>query len=369
LFIKVSQSDLMGALQIVQRGTSSQSTLPILAGIKIMAEKPNNLVLQGTDLELSIETSCEATVKTAGAVVVGGKLFVDIFRHLPDGAIEISMNIETGHVDIKAGKSSFSVKTMPAEDFPSFPEVTEKNTLELESQTLLGLVKQTIKAVSKDETRPVLTGALLDVESDNILMVATDSYRLAVKTARLAKKAKQKLKALIPYRALEEAQKLPVGDKDLIKLAGDEGLLGFSSNRTTIVTRLIEGQYPNYKQLIPEETTLRVEADKNELLGAIVRVALLAQKNMSVKVALGNGKIQIKAATQGVGEADEEVKAEISGEKTQEMAFNAQYLMDGLQGATGERVALEFTGPTNPGLIKSIPDDSYLYLIMPIRLT
>jgi DNA polymerase III subunit beta len=369
VFIKVSQSDLMGALQVVQRGTSSQSTLPILAGIKIKAEKPGTLTLQGTDLELSIETTCEATIKTAGAVVVGGKLFVDIFKHLPDGAIEISSNAETGHVDIKAGRSSFSVKTMPPEDFPAFPEVSEKNTLDIEAQVLLGLIRQTAKAVSKDETRPVLTGALLDIESDNLLMVATDSYRLAVKTAQLAKNTKQKLKALIPYRALEEVQKLLATAKSPVKITSTEGLLKIAAEQTTIITRLIEGQYPNYKQLIPEDTTLRVEADKGDLLGAIGRVALLAQKNMSIKMTVGAGRIQIKAATQGVGEANEEVKAEITDEKTQEMAFNAQYLMDGLQGVSGERVLLEFTGPTNPGLIKSTPNDNYLYLIMPIRLT
>lgn len=369
MIIKLVQSDFLTALQTVQKGASSQSTLPILTGIKIKAEKPARVILQSTDLELSIEAACEATVKKEGTVVVTGKLLVDIIRHLPDGAIELSSEDDEKSVAVRAETASFKIKTMPPEDFPAFPEVGAEKTVDIEAQTFVEMIKQTGKAVSRDETRPVLTGALLNIEEKNLLMVATDSYRLAIKSVGTKTAGANKISILIPARALEEAQRALAGTKGKVRLSTDENLLKIEAENTTIVSRLIEGQFPNYKQLIPNETLLRVEVDKQEMISSISRVALLAQKNMSVKMAVDGQKIRVQAATQGVGEAQETVKAKTKGESVGEMAFNAQYLLDGLQSAMGEKIVLEFTGPVNPGIIKSSDTDDYLYLIMPIRIS
>ncbi|MDP1808546.1 MAG: DNA polymerase III subunit beta [Actinomycetota bacterium] len=368
MIIKLAQSDFLTALQTVQRGASSQSTLPILTGIKIRAEKTVGAVLQSTDLELSIESVCPATVKKEGTVVVTGKLLVDIVRHLPDGAIELSSEDDEKNLIVKAESASFKVKTMPPEDFPAFPEVETKKSVSIEAQTLVEMIRQTGKAVSRDETRPVLTGALLSIEEKNLLLVATDSYRLAIKSVPTKTAGTDKISILIPIRALEEIQRALAATKGEARLSTNENLLKIEADKMVMVSRLIEGQFPNYKQLIPKETLLRAEADKQEVVAAISRVALLAQKNMSVKMTADAQKIHVQAATQGVGEAQETVKAKTKGEAVGEMAFNAQYLLDGLQGASGEKIVFEFTGPVNPGVIKAGNADDYLYLIMPIRI-
>lgn len=369
MFIKLAQSDFLNALQVVQRGTASQSTLPILTGIKIKTDGTESVILHATDLELSIETRCAAVVKKAGSVVVTGKLLVDIVRHLPEGAIEISSEGEQKSILVKAEKSSFKVKTMPPEDFPAFPEVEEKKTVGLDAKMFSEMIRQTSRSISRDETRPVLTGALLCAEAKSLIMVATDSYRLAVKTAVVKTKNVVELSVIIPHRALDEIQKAIVSQDGALSMSTDESLLKISTENTVIVTRLIEGQFPNYKQLIPKETSLSAEVNKEEMVGAISRVALLAQKNMSVKMTAEAQKVSVSAATQGIGEADETVKAKTKGEKTGEMAFNAQYLLDGFQATNGERVLLEFTGSVNPGLIKSLSEDDFLYLVMPIRIS
>lgn len=369
MIIKLSQSDFLTALQTVQRGTSSQSTLPILTGIKIKAEKTGSIVLQSTDLELSIKSVCPATVKKEGTVVVTGKLLVDIVRHLPDGAIELSSEDDEKNLTVKAETVSFKMKAMPPEDFPAFPEVEIKKSVSIEAQTLVEMIRQTGKAVSRDETRPVLTGALLSIEENNLLLVATDSYRLAIKSVPTKTAGVDEISILIPVRALEEIQRALAATKGEVKLSTDENLLKIEADKMIMVSRLIEGQYPNYKQLIPKETLLSAEVDKQEIVAAIGRVALLAQKNMSVKMVAGVQKIEAQAATQGVGEAKETVKAKTKGDPIGEMAFNAQYLLDGLQGASGDKIVFEFTGQVNPGVIKAGNADDYLYLIMPIRIS
>lgn len=367
--IKLAQSEFLIALQAVQRGASSQSTLPILTGIRIKAEKSSGVVLQSTDLELSIETICPATVKKEGTVVITGKLLVDIVRHMPEGAIALSSEEDNKNIVVKGDTSSFKIKTMPPEDFPSFPQVEVKKTVKIDAQTLSDMIKQTGKAVSRDETRPVLTGALLSIEDKNLLLVATDSYRLAIKSVITKTKSAEDVSILIPFRALEEMQKALSTTKGVVVLSTDENLLKIEIEKTVIVTRLIEGQFPNYKQLIPKEALFKAEIEKKEIVSAISRVALLAQKNMSVKIVMEKEKVLVQAATLGVGEARETVKAKTEGEQIGEMAFNAQYLLDGLQGVVGDKVIFECTGAVNPGVIKTGSADDYLYLIMPIRIS
>ncbi len=368
MLVKVSQSDFYEKLQIVQRGTSSQSTLPILTGIKINADAKDSIFLHSTDLELSMKVDCPAAVKTKGSLVVNGKLLADIFKYIPDGTVDLSLENEGRQLHITAGRSSFKVQTMPVDDFPAFPTSEEGQEIDLEGPVLLEALKQTSKAISKDETRPVLTGALLKIDKNSMLVVATDSYRLAFRSSKIKNTKKVEFSVLVPYRAVEEIQKLSAV-ADRINLSTDGNLLKAETNKGQIFTRLIEGQFPNYEQLIPKEAKLTVSVEKNELSGAINQASLMAQKNMSIKISVKDGEIKISAATAGVGEVDSTIKANTTGETIEDMAFNAQYLLDGIQTAPGDSVILEFNGSVNPGLIKSKADTSYMYLVMPIRIS
>lgn len=368
MFAKVSQSEFFERLQIVQRGTSSQSTLPILSGIKITADSKDSIFLHSTDLELSMRVDCPAAVKTKGSLVVNGKLLADIFKFIPDGTVELSLENEGRQLHISAARSSFKVQTMPVDDFPAFPELQEAQEVDIEGQTLLEALKQTGKAISKDETRPVLTGAMLRVEKTTMLVVATDSYRLAYRSSKIKNPKKVDFSVLVPHRAVDEIQKLSVA-ADSIHLSTDGNLLRAETSKGQVFTRLIEGQFPNYEQLIPKEAKLTVKIEKSDLCGAINQASLMAQKNMSIKISIKDGEMKISAATAGVGEVDSTIKADTTGETIEEMAFNAQYLLDGIQAAPGDTVLLEFNGSINPGLIKSNTDTSYMYLAMPIRIS
>lgn len=367
MLVKVSQSDFYSSLQTVQRGTSSQSTLPILTGIKIETDGKDSISLQSTDLEISMKVMCQANIKEKGTLVVTGKLLADIFKFLPDSSVELSLENDGKQLHISAGQSSFKMQTMPVEDFPAFPEVEEEQKVEIEARVLLETIKQTNKAISKDETRPVLTGALLKIEKNNMLVVATDSYRLAYKSNAIKNTKKVKMEVLVPYRAVEEALKVITGT-ETVELSTDNNLLKIETDRGVVFTRLIEGQFPNYEQLIPKESRLLVTAKKDELAGAISQASLMAQKNMSIKITVKDGELKISAATAGVGEAAASLKVKTSGETVEDMAFNAQYLLDGINSAPGKDVLLEFNGAINPGLIKSSEDKNYMYLVMPIRI-
>ncbi len=369
MLITLDQGSFLSALQAAQRASSTQSTLPILSGIKIQAEKDGDLEIYGTDLEISVKSKCPARVEKPGSTVLPGRLLVDIVKHMPPGAIEIKTEEKANNIEIKSEKSSFKIKGMQPEDFPAFPDVEAKQKITVDVRQLTDMLKGTAKAISKDETRPVLTGALLQEEDKSLLMVATDSYRLAVKTVPMRTKKTENTSLLIPQRAIEEIQKLLINESGKIDITSDENLMAIKTANIELISRLIEGQFPKYKQLVPKETTTSAEVNKDELIAAVKRVALMAQKNMSIKVSTDSSSINIVATTQGVGEASERVKAKITGEKMGEIAFNAQFLIDGLQAISEEKALFEFTGPVNPGLIKSIKKKDYLYLLMPIRIS
>ncbi|HEB12773.1 MAG TPA: DNA polymerase III subunit beta [Actinobacteria bacterium] len=369
MLITIDQSSFLSALQTAQRGSSSQSTLPILAGIKMETQKDGFLILHGTDLELSIKVKCPASVEREGATVVPGKLIVDIVKFMPQGAVNIESVEGKNDIEIKSAKASFKLKGMAPEDFPTFPTVEEKRKVTIDAKQLIEMIKCTIRAISRDETRPVLTGAMLKVENKSLLMVATDSYRLAIKTMSVRSKKLDDISLLIPYQAIEETQKLLAEERGKIEITSDDNLMRIGSGEKELVARLIEGQYPDYKQLIPKEAKTGAEVVKEELIDAIKRVSLMAQKNMSIKISIEDEGIRVQAATQGIGEASELVKVKAKGENISEMAFNAQFLVDGLQGMSGDKARVEFTGSVNPGLIKSTSKEDYLYLLMPIRIS
>jgi DNA polymerase III subunit beta len=363
--VSIARSELLESLSVVGKGMSARSTLPILSGI-LFTVSAGEIQLQATDLEVSVRHTAPALVEKEGQIVVPGKLLSDIVRSLPEAAVTIETEGETAH--IRCQHSSFTVKTLNPSDFPKFPEVAVNKSVELPAATVASMVKQVSRAVSRDETRAILTGILLVIEGPTVRMVATDSYRLAVRETVLEKVAGEDTEVVIPGKALEEVTRL-AGDSDTIVLGVSENQVVFSFGNTVFVTRRIEGSFPNYKQLIPKESATNAVVSGDEITSAVKRVSLMALHNTPVKISISisDQTLSLSATTQDVGDASEDLMVKAEGEDT-EIAFNHGFLMDGLASAGTENVRLEVQNHLKPGLLKTVGDEGFLYLLMPVRL-
>lgn len=368
MLIKCLKEDLFSALQIIQKGAAVQTTLEILSGLMLEAEN-DSLLLYATNLEISIKTSIEATVEKNGKTVVPAKLIVDVVKNLPDGVLELSLDPKEGQeLTIKAKNSDYKLRALSPEDFPEFPSVDKKLMVKTRATDLHDALRQTLRAVSRDETRPILNGILFRLEEDNLKVVATDSYRLAVRDLKLDSAIGEKTEIVVPWRALDELQKIiPSAAKD-INISISENQILFETADVVFISRLIEGQFPNYQQLLPDNYKLSLELEREGFVSAITRAALIAQKNQSIKIKLDSKKLIVTSSTQGVGEAQEELPVNASGGGEIEIAFNAQYLLDGIQGIKNENIKLDLNDSISPGLLSKDNDDSFFYLIMPIRV-
>lgn len=365
--LTVARGELVESLTTVSRGLSSRSTLPILSGILVSATQAGEVTLEATDLEISVRNSLSlASVERQGSVVVPGRLFSDIIKSLPEAAVTLS--VEDGVAAVSCLHASFTVKTLSAEDFPRFPQVDADKEITLPAENVADLVRHVGRAVSRDETRPVLTGILVTLEGTTFKMVATDSYRLAVKETHLEAAADQTVEMVVPGKVMEEIAKMaPLKEDVLVGLAENQAVFSFSN--TQIVTRRMEGSFPNYRQLIPKDTETRVEVNREELHAAVKRVSLLAQHNtpLRITVSADDQTLGLSATTHDVGDASEDLMVKVEGPDV-EIAFNHSFLVDGLSVAQGETVELGIVSPLKPGTIRSAEDEGFLYLLMPVRL-
>lgn len=371
MFVKVSQEEFLANLQVVQRAASLNTTLPILTGVYLKAVK-DKVEVRTTDLELTVISFCPAVVKEEGTAVVSAKLITDIFKHLSAGAV----NLQTGEgtLEIVSGDSSFKIKTMSPEDFPKPPQIEETNKVVVKNELLSRVLKQIIKSISKDESRPVLTGAFLSFNNNFVEVVATDSYRLALKKlpdVKVKSKKEAKFSLIVPAKVLEEVQK-QLSNEGKTEIITDQSFIKFIIGKNSIISRLLDGQFPNYEQLVSKDWTFNFSVNGEELANSISRVALIAQKSQIVKMFFQEGALELKATTQGVGEAKEVVKVKTKGEKVNEIAFNAQYLIDGIQACLieddSEEITFKLNSATSPGVITSKGSKNFLYLVMPLRV-
>lgn len=363
--ISIARGELLEALSVVSRGLSSRTTLPILSGIHI-ATRGEQVVFQATDLEVSIRTSCRAKVDQSGESVLPGKLLTDVVRSLPEAAVTIDTTTPNA-ASVVCGQSSFSLKTLSAEDYPRFPEVDADQTVSLPSETFAHVVHQVSRSVSRDETRPILTGILVVVESGTLRMVATDSYRLCVREVELPGVSTE-IELVVPGKAMEDVAKL-IGSSEQVSLGVSENQVIFTFGDTTFVSRRIEGAFPNYRQLLPKEHTTRAVVDRVEFLEAVKRVSLMAQHNtpLRVKIAADDHTLTLSAATQDIGDATEDLQVTPEGQSV-EIAFNHAYLLDGISVAEDDTIALEVTSPLKPGVLRPTEGEGFTYLLMPVRL-
>ena len=359
----VARDELIRQLAIVSRAASTRTTVQVLAGILLRTEA-GRLHLSATDMEISLRSSFEAEVESEGAVVTQGRLLVDIARSLPGEEVAIEHRSGEGVVEIVSGAAVYRVHTYNAEDFPRLPDPTGTEMVEIDADALLATSAKVSRAASRDESRPVLTGILARFEGQNLVMAATDSYRLAVKETSLTE-AGPELDAIVPARALAELGRIAPGASEL-ELGVQENQVLFASDGVLLTTRRIEGQFPNYHQLLPESFEHEVVMPREELLEVVRRVSVMAQRNSPLRLRFAEGELTVSAQTQDVGEARESMPAAFTGEAL-EIGFNAEFLRDGIESAEGDEVRLKLISPLRPAVIQGAGDD-FSYLIMPIRL-
>jgi len=361
LKITCSRDELVSKLGIVSRAVSTRGAVQVLSGVLLRGEG-GRLELAATDMEISLRATLTAELEGEGAVVVPGKLLSDLARLLPESEVVIEYRPEEGVVQIASGSYSSRLNTYSAEDFPRLPTV-EAQLHAIDRAALLETVERVARSASRDESRPVLTGILVRFEGGKLVMAATDSYRLAVKETELGQGGPE-LEAIIPARALQELGRLGAGDT--IELGVHENHVIFGAGEAWLTTRRIDGQFPNYKQLVPESFELELPLPRAELLDVVRRIAVLAQRNSPLRLRFAEGELTVSAQTQDIGEARETIPAPYTGEPL-EIGFNAEFLRDGVESIPSDEVTLKLINPLRPGLLTGESDD-YWYLIMPIRL-
>jgi DNA polymerase-3 subunit beta len=364
--ITVSKDELVAKLGVVSRAVSTRGTVQVLSGILLTAAE-GSLSLAATDMELSLRTTLEAQVEGEGAVVVPGKLLVDLARLLPESEVTLEYRPFEGVAHVVSGTTSYRLNTYSAEDFPRLPTV-DAQLHSIDREALLETISRVARSASRDESRPVLTGILVRFEAGKLVMVATDSYRLSVKETELEAAAPE-LEAIIPARALQELSRLAGGETVELGVHENHVVFGTSSpggGEAWLTTRRIDGQFPNYRQLLPETFEVELTIARAELGDVVRRVAVMAQRNSPLRLRFAEGELTVSAQTQDVGEAKESLPVSYTGDEFV-IGFNAEFLRDGVDSIVGEDVQVKLINPLRPAILVD-PTGDFTYLIMPIRL-
>lgn len=342
--------------------TGRTGALPVLSGLRL-EQKGNKLTVTGTDLDLTIQLTIEVGGDRDGGVVLPARLSADIVRSLGQGKVEVS--VEGEEVSISNGRSNFVVRPLNFDDYPKLASPAT-SSVTLPAAQFGDALRQVVRAASTDEARPILTGVMMTAEGDGLRMVATDSYRLAVRDLVGQQVLKADQKVLVPGRALTELQRLVSGGEDVTMRLGDRDAT-FEVGSTRLTTRLIEGEFPNYRQLIPASHPNTLTVEREPLLEAIRRVKILAKDATPVRLQMGGDTLRLTAITQDVGNATEELDAQFKGSELT-VAFNPDYLAAGVEACNGTSVTLFTLDALKPAVVRGVGNDDYLYLLMPVRV-
>jgi DNA polymerase-3 subunit beta len=366
LKLKTKRDELVSKLSVVSRAVSTRAATQSLSGILLNAED-GGVTLSATDLEMGLRTRLEAEIEGAGSVLLPGRLLAELARSLGDPTVEIGLREAEGDVEIRSGGSSFHLRVLPSEDFPALPE-EEGEPLSIPAAALASTVELVARAASRDDMRPVLTGVLVSASGSEMTMVATDSYRLAVKRTALEQAIGGELEANIPAKALRELGRIVSADGvESVSVALLRNQAVFKAGPIVLNTRLIEGQFPNFRQLLPESYEHDVRLPRGELLDVTRRVSQLAQRNAPLRLSFASGELTVAASTPDVGDAEETMPAAFEGEPL-EIGFNPEFLREGIESVEGDEVMLRLISPLRPGLLQPVENEDFRYLVMPIRL-
>jgi DNA polymerase III subunit beta len=365
--LTVSRETLVARLGIAVRGVSTRSAIQTLAGVLIQVGD-GSVELRATDMELGIRVGLEATDTTEGSAVVPGRLLLDVVRSLPKDEVSLEYRSSQQDVELVSGPARFHLRTLPAEDFPKLPDPPESGVLTVPAAAFADTIARVARAASRDETRPHLTGVLVSANERELRMVATDSYRLSVKETQLEEALSGSLEANVPARTLQELSRIAgAGGAEAIGVAALENQVVFTVDDVMLSSRLVEGRFPNYQQLLPDAYEHELRVNRTELLEVVRRISLLAQKNAPLRLSFAEGELGVSAQTPDVGEASESLPVPFGGEPM-EIGFNPEFFRDGLEIAESDDIVLKLISPLRPGLIQSGDDGGFLYLVMPIRL-
>ncbi len=360
---------IIKALNSVVKGVASKTTKPILEGILIQTND-KEIKLTTYDLELGIEYTMECDVKEQGSTVVNAMMFTEIIRKLPDSEINININ-ENNLLTIECEGALYKLATMNPDEFPELPKIEIENSIELEQSALKNMIKKTIFAVSTEENRPIFTGCLFEIKNNKLNIVAIDGFRLALRTINLPVQVND-FKAVIPAKSLNEVNKILEDSFEPVKIGVSKNQAVFEMENCKIVTRILDGEFLNYASVIPENWQTRIRVEKNSLQNSFERISLISSSSMEkekkypVKVTIDIGKLTILCTNQ-TGDAKEEVFISTEG-KNLEVGFNPKYFLDSLKAIDEEEIFVEFGTNVSPCLIKSVENNDYVYMILPIRL-
>ena len=367
--IQTTRNDILNALLFANRAINPKTTSFILSGV--MLEANEDFSIYSTDLETSVKSSIQAKVLEKGKVVVPAKIIINILRSLKESKIEIIYEKETNTLKIASQKTNFSLNTLSVTEYPEFPDIKESNKITLEAKKFKMLISKVLRAASIDESRAILTGVLIEITNNNLRMVATDSYRLALIEQKIEKNSGE-TKVVVPARVLDSIQKSEYSEESL-EMNIEENQLSLiikkeNESKDIIVSRLLSGKFPPYGQLMPTDLKHNIIVDKEKILEVVKRISSIAQDNIPIKIAIEKGKITVNMNIREVGSSSEDFEVSY-GEERIDIAFNPDYLVDGINMMDGKKIILSIEEPLKPILIKPENDEDMLYLLMPIRVT
>jgi len=360
---------LLTGVTTVQRAVSAKNTLPILQGILIKAEE-QSVNFAATDLEIGIRCKLPAQVIEEGTVVLPAKLFSEIVRKLPDTTI--TLEVIDDSVNIHYYESDISIKGYDPEEFPLLPDIFEPESFELPTSLFKTMVRQTVFACAADENRPVFTGVFLQIEGQTIRMISTDTHRLAYRVEEFPNTQGLKFSGIIPSKTMSEIYRLLRDEDELLTIRYNNSQVAFQFGSVYLLSRLIEGQFPNYKQVIPQSCETKVYINVRELLDAVERASLLSRDTSGVNVVRfnigtidGTPTLKIAQASE-IGKICEQIEIELEGKEVG-ISFNAKFLLDALKVIDSEKILFELSGSYSPGVMRPQTDQNYLYLVLPLR--
>lgn len=360
-----SQKSFLEALVTVQKAVPAKTTKQILEGIYIKVYN-DKLQLVATDLNLGIESFIEANIIEEGDIIIPSRILVELVRKLPDAPIEFQLS-DNNIVKLSCLNSIVTIQGLEAAEFPELPTVEKSDSIEVDQQLFNDMIRQTIFAVAVDETRPILTGALIEVEGNEINIVCIDGYRVAVRKGRVENHHEFK-KVIIPGKSLNEVSKIFTEENQKVKIIISDKHVLFDMGNTRITSRVLEGDYLNYNQIIPSDYKSRVKVDAKILSDSIERASLIARegKNNLIKLNIDDQKMVITSNSEA-GQVYEEIPVLLEGKEI-EVAFNARYFMDILKAVHDPEVCLDFTTNVSPCVIRPIEGNDYTYLLLPVRI-
>jgi DNA polymerase III subunit beta len=365
--ITLDRDAFLAQLQTVTRVASTRSAIQALSGVQLRVDESGG-ELRATDNDVSLRVPLDAEIARGGVVILPARLLVDVVRALPSPEVSLEYRTAEHDVEVVSGNARFDIRTLHADDFPAFPEPDPAASISLPTAAFIDTALKVSGSASKDETRPVLTGILVSASGKEVKMVATDSYRLSVKETVLESELSGSFEVNVPARALQELARIAAhAGEEAIGVSVRQNQVVFVLGRAVLSSRLIDGQFPNYRQLLPEafEHELRIPAA--ELREVVRRISLLAQKNAPLRLAFTEGELMVSAQTPDVGEAQESLPVAFHGEPL-EIGFNPEFLRDGLDAIEDGDVVVKLISPLRPGLLEAGDGSGFLYLIMPIRL-